>query len=595
MFDAGDVITLLAALVVVVVLRQLDRSNRSLEKVKRYGDRVMRSLSTFVEKKNSEIKDLSIEVQVSVKQGKELLRSVRDVQDDLAARRRDLEERSAEIDAISTRIDGYDAALAELVNMSERVDENLRRLRGEDERLRRVDDQRTALQERLTGLDAKAASIDERLDDRLQVTAIEGRLADVEDAARQAVAGRLADFERRFATDLEERAAGMEARQASWQAETDRRVDTLRQETAARAEEAAGELARTLRERAGELQRRSAAEIDGVRATVDRFESETAERCAALDAELTGIAARLTVFTDQTPLLERADRMQQHLESLSARLADLQGQKREVAEMEMELNRTRKLGEELSDKLARFQAERHRVEAIERDFRKLAAIAEEMDARLTGMETTRQAVHDLQAKFRQLDELADAADERYRQLEEKREAAEATASGVDRNFELLSQLDEQVIGLRPDVLKLTAGMAEMQRQVDALAGNKESADAVVRSLDGIDELLAELDGRTARLTAARDWLARAETRLERIGQQAHASVSELEALTAARSADNGGGAGAGPAVDDRRTVSKLAGQGWSVPEIARATKLSHSEVELILEAEPAAGVLPASR
>lgn len=595
MFDAGDVITLLAALVVVFVLRQLDRSNRSLEKVKRYGDRVMRSLSTFVEKKNSEIKDLSIEVQVSVKQGKELLRSVRDVQDDLAVRRRDLEERSAEIDAISARIDGYDAALAELVNMSERVDENLRRLRGEDERLRRVDDQRTALQERLTGLDAKAASIDERLDERLQVTAIEGRLADVEDTARQAVAGRLADFERRFATDLEERAAGVEARQATWQAETDRRVDTLRQETAARAEAAAGELARTLRERTGELQRRSAAEIDGVRATVDRFESETAERCAALDAELTGIAARLTVFTDQTPLLERADRMRQHLESLSARLADLQGQKREVAEMELELNRTRKLGEELSDKLARFDAERHRVEAIERDFRKLAAIAEEMDDRLTGMETTRQAVDDLQAKFRQLDQMADAADERYRRLAEKREAAEATASGVDRNFELLSQLDEQVIGLRPDVLKLTAGMAEMQRQVDALAGNKESADAVIRSLDGIQELLAELDGRTARLTTARDWLARAETRLERIGQQAHASVNELEALAAARSADNGGGAGVGPAVDDRRTVSKLAGQGWSVPEIARATKLSHSEVELILEAEPAAGVLPASR
>ncbi len=595
MFDAGDVITLLAALVVVVVLRQLDRSNRSLEKVRRYGDRVMRSLSTFVEKKNSEIKDLSIEVQVSVKQGKELLRSVREVQDDLAVRRRDLEERSAEIDAISARIDGYDAALAELVNMSERVDENLRRLRGEDERLRRVDDQRTALQERLTGLDAKAASIEERLDERLQVTAIEGRLADVEDTARQAVAGRLADFERRFATDLEERAAGVEARQASWQAESDRRVDALRQETAARAEAAAGELARTLRERTGELQRRSAAEIDGVRAIVDRFESETAERCAALDAELTGIAARLTVFTDQTPLLERADRMQQHLEGLSARLADLQGQKREVAEMELDLNRTRKLGEELSDKLARFDAERHRVEAIERDFRKLAAIAEEMDARLTGMETTRQAVDDLQAKFRQLDELAVAADERYRRLAEKRDAAEATASGVDRNFELLSQLDEQVIGLRPDVLKLTAGMAEMQRQVDALAGNKESADAVIRSLDGIQELLAELDGRTARLTTARDWLARAETRLERIGQQAHASVNELEALAAARSADNGGGAGAGPAVDDRRTVTKLAGQGWSVAEIARATKLSHGEVELILEAEPAAGVLPASR
>ena len=564
MFDAGDVITLLVALAAVIFFRQLDRSNRSLEKVKRYGDRVMRSLAAFVEKKNSEIKDLAIEVQVSVKQGKELLRSVRDVQDDLAVRRRDLEERSAEIDAIGARIDGYDAALAELVNMSERVDENLRRLRGEDERLRRVDDQRTALQERLTGLDAKAASIEERLDERLQVTLIEGRLADIEDAARKAVADRLADFERRSVADLNERA--------------------------------------------GDLQRRAGAEIQSVRATVDRFESETAERCAALDADLTRIAERLTIFTDQAPLLERADRMQQHLERLSARLADVQGQKREVAAMEPELSRTRKLGEELADKLARFAAERDRVESIERDLQRLAAVAKEMDARMAGMETTRQAVHDLQETFRRLGELADAADERYRQLAQQHEMAEATSSGVDRNFELLNQLDEQVIGLRPDVLKLTAGMAEMQRQVDALASNKESADAVIRSLDGIEGLLAELDSRTARLTTARDWLARAETRLERIGQQAQASVSEMEALTAARSADvrsaadmrsaadnGGGGAEPGTADDHRLTVSKLAGQGWSVREIARATKLSLGEVELILETEPAAGALPSAR
>lgn len=591
MFGVGDVITLLIVLAVVFIFRQLDRSNRSLEKVKRYGDRVMQTLSTFVENKSSEIRDLAIEVEVSVKQGKELLRSVRDVQEDLAVRRRDLEERSAEIDAIRTRIDGYDTALAELVHMSERVDENLRRLRGEDERLRRVDDQRTALQERLAGLDSKAVSIEERL----QASSIEGRLTDIEDTVRKALADRLTTFERRFAADLDERAEGLEARQADFQAELDRRIGNLRQEAIARADEAVEDVARTLRERTGDLQRRSSAEIESVRATVEGVRSENSERLAALDAELTEVAARLTVFTDQAPLLERADRMHQHLERLSAKLADVQGQKREVAQMELELNRTRKLGEELADKLARFAAERHRVESIERDFQRSIASAEDLDARLTAVEASRQAVQDVQARFRELGALADAADERYRQLAQKHEAAEATASGVDRNFELLNQLDEQVIGLRPDVLKLTAGMAEMERRVDALASRKESADAVIRSLDGIDGLLAELDSRTARLMTARDWLARAETRLEQIGQQARASVSELEALAAARSDGNGGGAGPRPGVDNRQTVSKLAGQGWSIQEIARATKLSRSEVELILEIEPAAGALPPGR
>ena len=575
-FEAG-VVALLVALGVVLVFRQLDRNNRSLEKVKRYGDRVMNTLSTFVEKKSSEIKDLAIEVQVSVKQGKELLRSVREVQEDLAARSRDLEERSVEIEAIRSRIDGYDTALAELVNMSERVDDNLRRLRGEDERLRRVDEQRTALQERLAGLDSTAASV-------------EGRLRHVEDTAEQALSDKLTDFEQKFVAELRKRSEDLEARHSGWQAEMDQRIGSLQAEGSARTDEAAADLARALHDRMDDLQRRSSAEIERMSATVDGFDTQITQRFAALDAELTEMAGRLTIFTDQTPLLERADRMREHMERLDKRYADVQRQQHAVAEMEMELNRATKLGEEVSVRLTRLSADRHRVESMERDFQRLLAIAEDMDIRLTTVETGRQAAQDVQAKLQKLGDLADAVDARYQQLSHKHETAEATSSGVDRNFELLNQLDEQVIGLRPDVLKLAAGLAELQSRVDALANNKESADAVIRSLDGVDGLLGDLQSRTERLMTAREWLARAETRLEQIGQQARASVRELESLAGSRSEGNDGGGGSRPAVDNRETVSKLAGQGWSIPEIARATKLSRGEVELILEVEPATGV-----
>ncbi len=575
-FEAG-VVALLVALGVVLVFRQLDRNNRSLEKVKRYGDRVMNTLSTFVEKKSSEIKDLAIEVQVSVKQGKELLRSVREVQEDLAARSRDLEERSVEIEAIRSRIDGYDTALAELVNMSERVDDNLRRLRGEDERLRRVDEQRTALQERLAGLDSTAASV-------------EGRLRHVEDTAEKALSDKLTDFEQNFVAELRKRSEDLEGRHLGWQAEMDQRIGRLQAEGSARTDEAAADLARALHDRMDDLQRRSSAEIERTSAAVDGFDTKITQRLTALDAELTEMAGRLAIFTDQTPLLERADRMREHLERLDKRYADVQRQRHAVAEMEMELNRATKLGEEVSVRLARLSADRHRVESMERDFQRLLAIAEDMDISLTTVETGRQAAQDVQAKLQKLGELADAVDARYQQLSHKHETAEATSSGVDRNFELLNQLDEQVIGLRPDVLKLAAGLAELQSRVDALANNKESADAVIRSLDGVDGLLGDLQSRTERLMTAREWLARAETRLEQIGQQARASVRELESLAGSRSEGNDGGGGSRPAVENRETVSKLAGQGWSIPEIARATKLSRGEVELILEVEPATGV-----
>ena len=579
LFTAGDVITLLVMLAVVFMFRQLDRGNRSLDKVKRYGDRVMQTLSTFVDGKSSEIKDLAIEVQVSVKQGKELLRTVRGVQEELTARTRDLEDRSAEIDAIRSRIDGYDSALAELVNMSERVDENLRRLRGEGERLHRVDEQRAALQERLAGFDAAVASLEERLQ-RIETT------------AQEALADKLTGVEQGFLADLQRRSDDLEARQVSWQAETDRRFGTMQAEGAERTAAAEDGLIRELRERIDELRRRSSTEIESVTGIVDGFEADVAERFAAMDAELTEIAARLTVFTDQTSLLERADRMHEHLERLGERMAAVQRQKQEVAEIELALDRTKKLGEEVSAKLARFAVDRRRIESMERDFQRLLAVSEEVDLKHAAVEAGRDALEEVQVRLRELGELSEAVDARYQQLAHKHETAEATSSGVDRNFELLNHLDEQVVALRPDVLNLAAGLAELQGRVDALAVNKESADAVIRSIDGVEGLLSDLESRTQRLMTARDWLARAETRLEQIGQDARASVRELESSVKAQSEGDGGAPEPRPAINNREAVSKLAAQGWSIPEIARATKLSRGEVELILEVEPAGDALP---
>ena len=46
---------------------------------------------------------------------------------------------------------------------------------------------------------------------------------------------------------------------------------------------------------------------------------------------------------------------------------------------------------------------------------------------------------------------------------------------------------------------------------------------------------------------------------------------------------SGKGEKGAPSMGAREVVTRLAHQGWSVQEIARATKLSRGEVELILE------------
>ena len=60
------IITASVVLFILLIYRQLDKNNRSLEKVRRYADMVRGKLSGFVEEKTAEIKDLSIELEYSL-------------------------------------------------------------------------------------------------------------------------------------------------------------------------------------------------------------------------------------------------------------------------------------------------------------------------------------------------------------------------------------------------------------------------------------------------------------------------------------------------------------------------------------------------
>ena len=61
LFSIGDLITLVAVLLILVVFRALDRNNRSLEKLKRFSGKIMENLSAFVEEKTGAIRDLVID------------------------------------------------------------------------------------------------------------------------------------------------------------------------------------------------------------------------------------------------------------------------------------------------------------------------------------------------------------------------------------------------------------------------------------------------------------------------------------------------------------------------------------------------------
>ena len=121
LFDPGNLITLAIVGIVLAVYRFLDRDNRSLEKVKKFTDRIREDLAAYVDQRSEDLKSYGIELDVRSKAAKEVLKRVKEAQDEL-------ESRSDTLDSMSSRLSEYDGVLAHLADMTGRVDENLKRI-----------------------------------------------------------------------------------------------------------------------------------------------------------------------------------------------------------------------------------------------------------------------------------------------------------------------------------------------------------------------------------------------------------------------------------------------------------------------------------
>ena len=142
-FTAGNLITLGIVLITLVLFRQLDKNNRSLDKVRKYGERLKEDLAAFVAEREAAVKDYGIELDVQQKAAKELLKRLVITEEDLAAK-------AQAVTRIDERISAYDASLAELMNLTSRVQENLNRIKEEspftESVLKRVMEAKTQLQ-----------------------------------------------------------------------------------------------------------------------------------------------------------------------------------------------------------------------------------------------------------------------------------------------------------------------------------------------------------------------------------------------------------------------------------------------------------------
>ncbi|MBN1799149.1 MAG: hypothetical protein JW822_11260 [Spirochaetales bacterium] len=313
------------------------------------------------------------------------------------------------------------------------------------------------------------------------------------------------------------------------------------------------------------------------------------EKSSSLAENISEIEKQQKSFVSQTKIFERADSLKLSLEndigSMKKELIKISSYKKDMDSIAKEFFTTKKLVDDVSAKIRDFVTEKKRINSMETDFKRLIAISHEIDAKVSNITTSYDAVQELELKMRSMEELEKDIDSRFERLEKKNKVLDSTTQGVDKNFQKLTLLEKNMGELHKEMKGIPALIKELSEEVDTIARNKEKTDAVVEKMEGIDNLILELETRMDKLNIAREWLARAETRLEKVNTQAQEQLRLLESLIKEEVAQVKKDRGA-PSVDKRQTVVKLAHQGWSVKEISRATKLSRGEVELILELIP---------
>lgn len=311
------------------------------------------------------------------------------------------------------------------------------------------------------------------------------------------------------------------------------------------------------------------------------------ESTKLLTLNLSEIEKKQRAFVEQTKIFDRADALKQSLleqiEEMKRDLQRIEEERKELKETEAQFLRVKKLGEEATERIARFTAEKRRIDSIEEDFKRLMAMSEGIELKLRQVATSEDGIQSIQANLRSLQSLQQDVESRFERLEKKRKFIDLTLEGIDKNFQTLQEIERRLGSIEQELKELPDAVQTLGRQIQILSEGKTRAEETIQRISQIDALMKDLETRASNLLKAREWLAKTETRLQELSREAQDQVKLLGSLLKEGAKGPVKGDRGAPSLSARETVTKLAHQGWTVEQIATATKLSRGEVELILE------------
>jgi chromosome segregation ATPase len=466
-FSPGNLLTLGIVALVLVLFRQLDRNNRSLEKMRKYGDRLKEELTEFVALKEAAVRDYGVDLDVHQKQAKELLNRIQTGEESLAAKAEAMAN-------LNERIKTYDSTLGELVRMTVRVQENLNRIQDESSFVEGVGKRIAEAREKLLSLEKGFEDFESRIE-RESAASQERALASLFAAVKSTV------------SDLQASAETVE-----------RQVEDHR-------------------EAVNRIEREREAKFEQDRAVIEKTLQEAMERAGERADKME--EAALVKLRDQA--MERVQRFQTvveeklrvYQESSKAWLTDIQGVAKNVKD------------EWKADHAETEQKQRSFREEWQRDMQTLAD--QLRAARELGSDSERKAA-ELEARLKEMDSQTADAVARMRQRlaetieEEGQKALEAADARLGEYREAQQREIERLGTLSEDAGKLEG---ELRRYM------QETGDRVRQDFSRFEQDFAAARGSAsaefaAALEALRGDVSAMDREIARLKEQAYGAVSE---------------------------------------------------------------------
>lgn len=394
----------------------------------------------------------------------------------------------------------------------------------------------------------------------------------------------------RVRDDLESLSGGVRRLESDLQERSQAALDDFQTrfaELQKRADEHERDMTDRLEERSEEFRALVTNTRDQFQAMRDKLIGKLEEEASTLGTTLQEIDKRQKAFVEQTKIFERADNLkvalQQNIEDLKGDIARVEGMRGEVRDIEGQFAKIRKMSADAGEKMARFNADKRRIDLLEEDYKRLIGLAQSVEEKIAHVGNSDDQLQEITARLKSLDELQNEVESRFDRLEKRRGMIDQTSDGLERNAQAVATIEQEIESLSGRLEEMPQQISDLSKDLQQVAAQRKETKAAVEQLSKLDETLSDVEHRMQELKTAREWLARTETRLEEIRRDAGEQVKLLGSIMRDEAKKNPDGSSGAPSMSARETVQKLAHQGWKVDEIARATKVSRGEVELILE------------